>query len=451
MRWVWVVIFTGLKPFLRPSSAAEETRQTLASEAADPALLRKGRSGARARPIIVKFGGSSLANARLINQAAEKVAREYSSGARVAVVVSAVGRTTDALIDLTNGGSGIVETDRDDIIAMGERTSARIFAASLKARGIQSRYFDPSDKDWPIITDERFSNANPLRDQCIVRIRRHVAPLLAEGVVPVIGGFIGRTRDGRISTLGRGGSDTTALLLAKALEADEVVLVTNAQGIMTGDPKLVKKARLLRRIEMKSLIGMADSGTKFIHRKALRYKDPDINIRVASFHSENLHSAGTIITGDPLPPLDVKVHNPDPVASLTLVGRGLPKNADLTRQAIQIVRHNLLAVSEDTDSAILYVSEGLSTEKQIAQLHAAIVGNPSGVALGIRRGMALITVKGVGLEDTPGVVARISDALRSNNINIFGILTITSSVLVLLDWKVRKLAARLIRSGLEQK
>ena len=149
--------------------------------------------------------------------------------------------------------------------------------------------------------------------------------------------------------------------------------------------------------------------------------------------------------------MDVKVHNPDPVASLTLVGRGLPKNADLTRQAIQIVRHNLLAVSEDTDSAILYVSEGLSTEKQIAQLHAAIVANPSGVALGIRRGMALITVKGVGLEDTPGVVARISDALRSNNINIFGILTITSSVLVLLNWKVRKQAARLIHSGLEQK
>jgi aspartate kinase len=435
---------------LRPFSAAEETERPLASEPAKPRLPRKRRSEVRGRPIIVKFGGSSLANARLINQAAEGVAREYSRGARVVVVVSAVGRTTDALIDLTNGGSGMVETDRDDIIAMGERTSARIFAASLKARGIQSRYFDPSDKDWPIITDERFSNANPLRDQCMMRIRRHVAPLLTEGVVPVIGGFIGRTRDGRISTLGRGGSDTTALLLAKALKAEEVVLVTNAQGIMSGDPKLVKKAKLLRRIEMKSLIGMADSGTKFIHRKALRYKDPDINIRVVSYQSGNLHSTGTIITGEPLPPLDVRVHNPDPVASLTLVGQGLPKNADLTRQAIQIVRRNLLAVSEDSDSAILYVSEGPSTEQQIARLHRAVIRSPSGVALAVRQGMALITVKGVGLEETPGVVAKISDALRSNNINIFGMLTITSSVVVLLDWKVRKLAARLIRSGLEQ-
>ena len=84
-------------------------------------------------------------------------------------MVSAVGRTTDELLELTNHGAGIVETDRDDILAMGERTSARIFAASLKSRGIQARYFDPSDRDWPIITDRDFSNANPLRTASIRR------------------------------------------------------------------------------------------------------------------------------------------------------------------------------------------------------------------------------------------------------------------------------------------
>jgi len=386
----------------------------------------------------------------LINRAAEAVSCEYSAGVRVVVIVSAVGNTTDTLLDLTNGRSGIVETDRDDILAMGERTSARIFAASLKVRGILARYFDPSDRDWPIITDERFSNANPLREQCITRIRRYVAPLLSEGVVPVIAGFIGRTRDGRISTLGRGGSDTTALLLAKALEAEEVVLVTNARGIMSGDPKIVKGARLLKTIDMRSLVGIADSGTKFIHRKALRYKDPSINIRVVSHNSSNLRSQGTIIMGEPLPALDVKVHNPHPVASLTLVGKGLPKNPNLTRQAIRIVQRNLLAVSEDSDSMILYVSDDSLTERQIARLHAKIVESPSGVALATRRGLSLITVRGVGLEDTPGVVARISDALRSNDINIFGILTITSSVIIVLDWKARKRASRLIRNSLEQ-
>src|SRR5881409_6667 len=242
----------------RPSSATRHKNQFLTlQDSPRSASLHRSVSIVRPRRLlIVKFGGSSLSNQNRINLAVASVAREYSRGSRVVIVVSAVGNTTNQLLQLTNGGAELVETDKDDILAMGERTSARIFAASLKSRGMQARYYDTSDRDWPIITDHDFSNANPLRTPSIQRIQKYVKPVVEDGIIPVIGGFIGRTRDGRISTLGRGGSDTTALLLAKALEADEVVLVTNAQGIMTGDPKLVKKARLLRRIEMKSLIGM---------------------------------------------------------------------------------------------------------------------------------------------------------------------------------------------------
>jgi aspartate kinase len=289
-----------------------------------------------------------------------------------------------------------------------------------------------------------------LESPSIQRIRRYVQPFLTEGIVPVIGGFIGRTRDGRISTLGRGGSDTTALLLARALDAEEVVLVTNTPGIMSGDPKLVKGARLLKKIDIKSLVGIADSGTKFIHRKALRYKDPKINVRVVSHATGNIQSPGTLITGGPLPELDVRTHNPEPVASITLVGRSLPRNPRLMGEITRIVRPNLLAASEDSDSAILYVSERAGIHRQIARLHRAILKNPAGVSLAVRRGLAFITVKGVGLEDSPGVVAKISETLRANNINIFGLLTITSSVMVVLDWKVRKQAVRLIRDSLEQ-
>ena len=365
------------------------------------------------------------------------------------MVVSAVGRTTDELLELTNHGAGIVETDRDDILAMGERTSARIFAASLKSRGIQARYFDPSDRDWPIITDRDFSNANPLRTASIRRIRKYVKPVVEDGIIPVIGGFIGRTRDGRISTLGRGGSDTTALLLATALGADEVVLVTSAPGILTGDPNLINNAHVLRSIDMKALIGIADSGTKFIHRKALRYKDPQINIRVIPSAAGRLDARGTKITGGPLPELEVKIHNPDPVASITLVGRDLPQNPELIRKITKIIRTNLVAISQDSHSAILYLSQAPSLRRQISRLHDVVARDPHGLALAARMGMALITVKGVGLEETPGVVARITDALRSSNINIFGVLTITSSVLVLVDWKVRKQAGELIRASLE--
>lgn len=343
----------------------------------------------------------------------------------------------------------MVETDRDDILAMGERTSARIFTASLKSRGVQARYFDPADRDWPIITDNQFSNANPLRETSVKRIIRYVQPLLGDGIVPIISGFIGKTKDGRISTLGRGGSDTTALLLANALQANEVVLVTSAPGILSGDPSLIPNTRVIPEISMKALIGIADAGTKFIHRKALRFKDPNVNIRVIQNTSERIDRHGTIITGQPLPELDVTLQNPHPVASVTLVGRDLARRPELIKKATQVARSNLVAVSQDSDSAIFYLKQTGGLKQLVDELHYITVNDPAGIAVAIRMGMAHIIVKGVGLEDTPGVIAKISEALRSNAINIFGILTITSSVHVVVDWKTRRKAARLIRNSLE--
>ena len=400
--------------------------------------------------LIVKFGGSSLSNPKRISLAVASVALEYARGNRIVVVVSAVGNTTDQLLQLTNGGAELVETDKDDILAMGERTSARIFAASLKSRGMQARYYDPSDRDWPIITDNNFLNANPLKTNSIQRIRRYIKPVLNDGVIPVIGGFIGRTGDGRISTLGRGGSDTTALLLAMALEADEVVLVTNVRGVLTADPNLVKNTRLLPKIDMKTLIGIADTGTKFVHRKALRFKDPDINIRVISNANGRLDSQGTLVTGGSIAELEVTVSNPHPVASITIVGTSLPRQPELVQKISRLAGPNLVAVSQDSESAILYVKQTPKLRQQIGRLHDAILNDPHGIALAARMGMALITVRSIGLEDRPGVVAKISDALRSANINMFGVLTITSSVLVFVDWRVRRKAASLIRISLEK-
>jgi aspartate kinase len=447
-----VVIFTGISAASRPSSTTRHKPQILTHQDSPRSSSRRRTNffHQRRRLLIVKFGGSSLSNSKRISLAITSVAREYARGNRVVVVVSAVGNTTDRLLHLTNGGAGFVETDRDDILAMGERTSARIFAAALKAQGIQARYYDPSDRDWPIITDDNFLNANPLKNNSIRRIRRYINPVLGDGVVPVIGGFIGRTRDGRISTLGRGGSDTTALLLALALEADEIVLVTNVPGILSADPALVRNPRILPRIDMKTLSGIADAGTKFIHRKALRFKDPDINIRVISNTNGKLDSQGTLVTGVSVPELEVTVNNPHPVASITIIGRGLPHQPELVQKISKLAGQNLVAVSQDRDSAILYVQQTEKLRQQIARLHDAVLNSPHGIALAARMGMAQITVRSIGLEERPGVVARISDALRSANINMFGVLTITSSVLVFVDWKIRRRAASLIRSSLEK-
>ena len=151
--------------------------------------------------------------------------------------------------------------------------------------------------EWPIVTDDSFQDANPLLDVCYKRVKEHVLPFVESGVIPVIAGFVGRTQNGRVTTLGRGGSDTTAFILAKALEADELILVTDAEGIMTADPKVISNSQRIPEIDVKTLVGLADSGTKFIHRKALRYKEASVRVRVIRNIHGDLNVEGTVITG----------------------------------------------------------------------------------------------------------------------------------------------------------
>ncbi len=251
------------------------------------------------KKIVVKFGGSSLADHEKLSRAVNSVAKEASKGTQIAVVVSAMGKTTDILMNtMKNTSNGKLEKrELDDILSMGERTSVRIFATALRTNGVESCYLDPTDDRWPIITDAAFSNANPILKECTMRIQKHVLPIVEKGVVPVIAGFVGKTTDGKITTLGRGGSDTTAFIIAEALKADEVALVTDADGIMSGDPKIVSNPKTLAEIEVSTLVGLADSGAKFIHSKALKYKPQSIPVKVINQANGDLSQKGTMIIG----------------------------------------------------------------------------------------------------------------------------------------------------------
>src|SRR4030065_252213 len=211
------------------------------------------------KKIVVKFGGSSRADHERLAKAVSAVVSEAKRGTRFAVVVSAMGKTTDVLMSTAKNTSNgkLQKHELDDILSMGERTSVRIFSVAVRNSGVESRYFDPLDNDWPIVTDSAFSNANPLLEECKTRIRQNVLPIVEKGTVPGIAGFGGRTMGGKITTLGRGGSDTTASILAEALNADEVVLVTDAEGIMSGDPKVVSNPRRLAQIQVNTLDGQA--------------------------------------------------------------------------------------------------------------------------------------------------------------------------------------------------
>ncbi len=403
--------------------------------------------------IVVKFGGSSLADHERILKAVTAVSEEAKKGTQIAVIVSAMGKTTDTLFQAAKNSSNgkLHKKDLDEILAMGERTSIRIIATALKAQGVNSRYVDPHDPEWPIITDDSFSDANPILNTCYEHVRQNVLPLVETGIVPVIAGFVGRTKDNRVTTLGRGGSDTTAFILAKALDADELILVTDAEGIMSADPKVIGKPKRLPEIDVGTLVGLADSGTKFIHRKALRYKDASVKVRVINHSKGDLNAEGTLITGELSNELNVELTRPSPAMLITVVGKGVSEQPQVIKELSETVKNyaELLGLSLNYDSLILYTSEYVDSNLLLEKIHKIILSHPETLAMSVRKQLAFFTIKGVGLEDTPGLTGRISEALRLNSINIFGLMTITSSILLFVEWNEREKVLNLVRDALK--
>jgi aspartate kinase len=369
-------------------------------------------------------------------------------------VVSAMGRTTDLLMNtMKHTANGKLEKhELDDILAMGERTSVRIFAAALRTNNVPSCYLDPLDERWPIITDANFSNANPLLEECEKRIHKCILPIIETGTVPVIAGFIGKTLNGKITTLGRGGSDTTAFILAQALNADEVVLVTNADGIMSGDPKIVANPKILPKIDVITLVSLADSGAKFIHSKALKYKPQSINVKVINNAHGDLSQKGTLITGALATELDVEIAYPSHVAEITVVGQGISEKPNIIMEMTEKTKahSSLLGLSMNTNSVILYVSQKKNIDTLFNQIHTIILDNLETIAMAVKKDLAFLKTSGVGLEETHGIIGKISETLRVNQINIYGILTITSSILLFVDWSEREKALQLIRNSLRE-
>ncbi|MGD0645121.1 MAG: aspartate kinase [Candidatus Bathyarchaeia archaeon] len=404
------------------------------------------------KKIVVKFGGSSLADHERLLKAVVAVVNEAKKGTKIAVVVSAMGKTTDNLmITAKNASNGKLEKkDLDDILSMGERTSIRIFAAALKTNGAESCYFDPIDNNWPIITDAAFQNANPILKECEKNIRECIQPIIEKGMIPVVAGFLGKTKDGKITTLGRGGSDTTAFILAEALNADEIVLVTDADGIMSGDPKIISNPERLREIDVNALVGLADSGAKFVHSKALKYKPKNINVKVINHVYGNLAKEGTVITGALATELDAEIAHPFPVAEITVVGNGISANPQIIQEMVEKTKQHslLLGMSMSTNSVILYVSQEKNLDLLFNDIHAITKNNKETIAMAVKKDLVFIKTSGVGLEETHGIIGKISEDLRLNGINISGILTITSSILLFVDWNEREKALKLIKNSL---
>ncbi|MEM2874879.1 MAG: aspartate kinase [Candidatus Hadarchaeales archaeon] len=401
--------------------------------------------------LVVKFGGTSVGNMERVHLCARAVAREYKKGNQVAVVVSAMGHTTDALVEAAQRCGKWSKKEMDYIMAMGERVSVRIFSSALRKLGIPCEFIDPLDERWPVITDDRFEEANIDLKETQRRVRRHIVPIMEKGAVPVICGFLGRTPSGEITTIGRGGSDTTGFLIGKCAKADEVIIVTDVDGVMTADPNMVRGTRIINELTVEEMRDLARFGARVMHSRAMNYKDPDIRARVIHFRHGNLRAGGTIIIG----PREEETAGVElfekMLCMLTVVGEEMQRTPGIlakVAQPLSRAKINIFGVSIGPRSFSVYVSND-DAEKALRLIHDVVLRDKHMKAVTSEERLAMIVAQSEKFIYTPGVIAKLTAPVAEAGINIVEILSSRASISFFVKWEDREKALRLFRKGME--
>jgi len=437
--------------------------------------MRKTRQSSR--PQVHKFGGASLADAAGVRHAVGIVMAQRPAGQ--VIVVSAMAGVTDALLDvatraargdtshiesavhalharhaeaaqlLLDGtrraellrsieaaftelaqlarGLGVLRelTPRtiDYLVARGERISAQLFAAALDAAGCPAAYVDAVHV---VKTDGTFGNASP--DLALTeRAAKHaLGPLLARGVVAVVPGFLGAALDGQVATLGRGGSDLTATLLARVLGAREVSLWKDVPGLLTADPRIVPDARVVPQIHQREAAELAYYGAKVLHPRALiPVLKRDIAIRIRPFADPA--SPGTEISRrHTLEQYPVKALSAIPrQALLTVTGSGMLGVPGIAARTFAAVHHEDISVSLITQassehSICFSVPEESAprAQRSLEETFRREIAREEIDGIEVQTGLATLVVVGLGMAGTPGIPARVFSALADAGINV---------------------------------
>ena len=370
-----------------------------------------------------------------IRRAAEAVREELGRGSRMVIVVSAMKGVTDQL--LSAAGEISPDTPRevvDHIIGLGEEQSVRLMASALKSIGVDAVEVTPHTPSWPIVTDGNYGDAEPILEECESRTEQGVKPLIERGQVPVVCGFVGRSLDGSITTLGRGGSDTTATLLARCLGADELVLVKNVRGIYSADPRKVEGAKPLKEMSAWKASLLASSGAKVLHSKVFRYKPDGLRIRLVSYE-QSLNGSGTVVSGT-IPGLEVEIHD-ERVAKLTLVGE-IASDPEALAWVFKLIVENegrVLSLKGMRDASTVFVTGAL--DDVLNGVHPLVVSTESIKAVSSTSGLALIRVRGRALDDAAARLHIIGEALSSMGVVLRDLVVGESSVDAFVDWEKR--------------
>jgi aspartate kinase len=345
---------------------------------------------------------------------------------------STLGETHGLLSEFTRLARGMMMLgDRpprsiDEAVAIGERLSALLLAAHLDASGVSAEAVNAADL---IVTDAVFGNATPLMERTREKARARLLPLLERGVLPIVTGFNGATIDGRPTTLGRGGSDFSASILAAVLDADELWIWTDVDGIMTADPRLVANARVLDAVTYNEAAELAYNGAKVLHPRTLAPL-VECQIPVWSKNSFAIDKPGTRIvphTNAALGPravtsmADVALVSIEP-ANAVLSGTKVMARAlgALARANVEVLaitsssyRQNFcfLVRQEELNRVTEYLEESLSLELAHGYLRP----------IDVDREVGLLAVVGEGMRGTPGIAGRIFTAISREKVNIIAI------------------------------
>lgn len=388
--------------------------------------------------VVIKFGGADLSTSKQITRAARMVAT--SPYKEIVVVVSAMGKMTDSLVRTISQLGNVRDEDYAEIVSMGERVSARVFCSALRTTGAKAKFIDPADANWPIITESRFRDAKPDLEKTSAQVQKFLAPMLGS-VIPVVCGFLGIDRNGSVTTLGRGGSDTTALLLAKCLGADEIILVKDTDGVLSADPKIVAEARLLNKLDIHEMFDLAQGGAKIIKPEALKYKLPNQKLRIVSFATNNLAEGGTEIVGS-FSPNSAEMCSYEGLLAINVV---CVVNAVNLKEIFAALSQNAIyGVSSGRKSITVFTSDG-NVHQVITRLHRL----EGFKAISHRENVAMLQISHPVFIDSPGGVAKISTALSHKSINIIEVTTSKATINVFIEENQLKKAKEAIINVLE--
>ena len=397
--------------------------------------------------IVQKFGGTSVADTQRIKEAAKKVAFEHNQGRQVVVVVSAMAGVTNKLIEFKNCvNNGLDASEYDVVLSSGEQTSAALMALALQNMGVRAR----SWLGWqiPIWTDNVHGKAR------ITGIETDLLEnQLKENEIVVVAGFQGLTPDKRITTLGRGGSDLTAVALAGALRARQCDIFTDVEGIYTCDPRIVSSASKLDKITYEEMMEMSSLGAKVLQTRAVELA-MNYNVRI-QVRSAFIDSPGTyLVSEDEIVEQQVVSgisHNRDE-AKVTLlkvsdrpgVAAGVFGPLAEASVNVDMIVQNVSEDGKTTDLTFTVGQADLNLAVEVLETRKDEIGFHKIVA---DAELVKISIVGVGMRSHPGVAQTMFNALAKKGINIKVISTSEIKVSVLIDEEYTELALKTLHSA----